>query len=90
MSCDSHVSYYPYTVMEIDAIGTYTVSKIVYDLWMKVTSTRLCSNTIPVLPTAGKWREHYQHISYPPLYWNCLAGEMGGASYCKFIILVIL
>ena len=26
----------PFVVMEIDAVGTYTVSKTVYDLWMKV------------------------------------------------------
>lgn len=74
--------------MDIDAIGTYTVCKVVYDLWMKVIGYILCPLITHV---TGKWRSYHQHLSYSPLYWDCPAGEVGGAalviardvSYCS-------
>ena len=63
--------------MDIDAIGTYTVAKVVYDMWMKVISNILCPLIIHCI---GEWRSYHQCISYSPLYWNCPAGKVGEAA----------
>ena len=75
-------------VMEIDAIGAYTVSKTVYDLWMKV--RMIMQLAAPTCAFAiGTWREHCKHLSYPVLYWYSSAGKGGVASSTLLLLLLL-
>lgn len=87
MWCVELLPFVLVAVIEIDAVGVYTVSRIVYDLWMKVHNVNHTINHTQ-FSVIGAWRKHCKYFSHTLLYWHSFAGISRRCGCCCFITFI--